>query len=128
MNLFVKASLLTLARKGLDLKKANEIELIEITAFGGTIWNVILKLHGMDIDMATRLVTPELIPPSKVDLVKMKESFMSTCHFEVECNDFLCQINIEKSSIGYGCKIATNNDHLRISNTSVAPYSRICNN
>ena len=128
MNLFVKASLLTLARKGLDLKKANEIELIEITAFGGTIWNVILKLHGMDIDMATRLVTPELIPPSKVDLVKMKESFMSTCLFEVECNDILYQINIEKSSIGYGCKIATNNDHLRISNTSVAPYSRICNN
>ncbi|GFH61076.1 hypothetical protein CTEN210_17552 [Chaetoceros tenuissimus] len=111
-----------------DWHFVNSLELIEITAFGGTIWNIILKLHGMDIDMTTRLATPEWIPPSKVDLVKMKESFMSTCIFDVEDNDFLYQINIEKSSIGYGCKIATNNDHLRIANASISPYSKINKN
>lgn len=104
------------------------LELIELTSFGGMIWNIILKLHGMDIDMNSRLIFHSSIPPSKVDLITMKETFVSNSRFDVEWNNCSHRVTLEKSSIGFGCKVAPlAGGRLHIAQSSVSPYSRIHN-
>jgi hypothetical protein len=45
--------------------------------FNWRIRNVILMLHGMDIDMESKIY-PESFPPSKVDLISLEKLFVST--------------------------------------------------
>ncbi|CAB9501608.1 D-alanine--D-alanyl carrier protein ligase [Seminavis robusta] len=74
-----------------------------LTPFFGQskLWNIILFLHGLDVDMASNLNIPYLVfPPSKVDFVKIRNSFASTISLDLNYKSD-SKIEIINSSIGY---------------------------
>lgn len=111
-----------------DWHYSNALQFFFITACGGgRIWNMILKLHGMDIDLESHLVTPDPIKPSKLDLVSIKKSFVSLTLFEVESNNRLNKIKVKESTIGYGCKVAADDGDVNISKAALFPFTRVLN-
>ena len=44
---------------------------------GSKIWNVILRLHGLDVDFQSAIVSNDIFPPSKVDQLRVRRSFVS---------------------------------------------------
>ncbi|CAB9496884.1 D-alanine--D-alanyl carrier protein ligase [Seminavis robusta] len=78
-----------------------------LTPFFGQskLWNIILYLHGLDVDMESLLNNPYLIFfPSKVDYVKIRQSFVATISLDF-VNRRDSKIEIIKSSIGYGVNL-----------------------
>lgn len=81
------------------------------------VWNAILMLYGMDIDFWSK-VGAVSFPPSQVDLVSIKQSFVSKVSFEVEDNGEYHQTVIEESSLGYDAVIGSG---VRVARSVVAP-------
>jgi len=50
------------------------------------VWNIILFLHGMDVDLKSNLVAANFLP-SKVDLITVRESFLSAASFVTKSED-----------------------------------------
>jgi hypothetical protein len=44
---------------------------------GSKIWNVILRLHGLDVDFQSGIVSNDRFPPSKVDQLRVRRSFVA---------------------------------------------------
>jgi len=65
-------------------------------------WNVVLCLYGMDIDMSSQVGTPSSVVPSKVDLIKIRRSYVSSAavKFVNVLNGQRMQSEIVDSSIG----------------------------
>ncbi|CAB9508014.1 D-alanine--D-alanyl carrier protein ligase [Seminavis robusta] len=80
-----------------------------ITPFIGhsKLWTIILFSHGLDVDMVSELnINPHTqFTPSRVDYVKIRNSFLSTISLDLnhECADRT--IEIINSSIGYGVNL-----------------------
>ena len=70
------------------------------------MWNVVLMMHGMDIDFASRIISPEVFPPSKVDLVRLGQSFVADISCEITHDGTYHQLSIEQSSVGRTAHLA----------------------
>ena len=56
---------------------------LKYLTYNSRMWNVVLMMHGMDVDFASRIVSPEVFPPSKVDLVRLRQSFVADISCEI---------------------------------------------
>jgi len=79
-------------------------------------------MHGMNVDFGSKL-NPSLFLPSKVDLVRVRRSFISEMYFGVQNEGIYHRINIIQSSVGYGVHLAANS--LEILGTVVPPFTRV---
>ncbi|CAB9514439.1 D-alanine--D-alanyl carrier protein ligase [Seminavis robusta] len=79
-----------------------------ITPFIGhsKLWNIILFLHGLDVDLRSELnFTPfTKFSPSRVDFVKIRKSFVATITFDFDCKAD-SKIEIINSSVGYNVNL-----------------------
>jgi len=75
------------------------LQIFSALFYASRIWNFVLTMHGMDIDFASKLVTPEIFLPSKVDLVRVRESFIGTVFLDTENAGMYHQVDINQSSI-----------------------------
>ncbi|CAB9523166.1 expressed unknown protein [Seminavis robusta] len=97
-----------------------------ITPFIGhsKLWTIILFLHGLDVDMVSELnINPYTqSTPSKVDYLKIHNSFVSTIYLDLnhECVD--SKIDISNSSIGYGVNLRPG---IRIQNSVLPPRADV---
>ncbi len=90
------------------------------------IWNVVAMLHGLDVDFSSQIAGSDCCLPSKVDLVKIRESFVSNALFAVKDKCTYRLVSINKSSIGYRAHLGPGD--LSISNTVVPPKARVTAN
>ena len=96
---------------------------LKILTYNSRMWNVVLMMHGMDVDFASRFVTPEVFPPSKVDLVRLRQSFVADISCEITHDGTYHQLSIEQSSVGRTAHLAGKD--LKVSKTVVASHSRV---
>ncbi|CAB9500940.1 D-alanine--D-alanyl carrier protein ligase [Seminavis robusta] len=86
------------------------------------IWNIILFLHGLDVDMSSALSGPYFyFLPSKVDFVKIRNSFLAsmTLDFNKTADS---KIEIINSSIGFGVNLHAG---VKIMQSSIPPRSDV---
>ena len=86
------------------------------------MWNIILKLHGMNIDFKSRLASVGTFLPSKIDLIEVKESFVSAATFESKRDSQYFNTKIERSSVGLLAHIGPA-PNLVVSNSVISPLS-----
>jgi acyl-CoA synthetase (AMP-forming)/AMP-acid ligase II/acyl carrier protein len=87
-------------------------------------WNLVLMLHGMDIDFDTKLAAAGTFLPSKVDLIEVKESFISAASFENKRNNTYFKTTVEQSSIGLLAHVGPA-ENLIISKAIVSPLTHV---
>jgi hypothetical protein len=88
------------------------------------LWNVILMLHGMDVDLRSKIIAINY-PPSKLDLIKIRHSFISTnLAYSVKENDKYHHTEIIGASIGHSCHLKPG---VKVSNKIVPPQNTVCN-
>ncbi|CAB9502592.1 non-ribosomal peptide synthetase [Seminavis robusta] len=86
------------------------------------LWNLILFVHGLDIDMESGPDNPYFIfPPSKVDFVKIRESFVATISldFSKKGNS---KVEIINSSVGYNINLHAG---VKIMQSTVPPRTNV---
>jgi len=91
--------------------------------FNSRICNIVMIMHGMDTDLVSKLGEPGIFIPSKVDLVSVRRSFISTLSFDIQNEGMYHQLNITQSSVGWGGHLVANS--LKISGTVVPPLTRV---
>jgi acyl-CoA synthetase (AMP-forming)/AMP-acid ligase II len=89
------------------------------------LWNIILMMHGMDIDMSSRVAGVGSFLPSKVDLIKVKNSFISVATFTTKTNKEYHQTTIENSSIGLQVHVSAGGSNLKITQSIVPPMTHV---
>lgn len=93
------------------------------------MWNTILRLHGMDIDFKSK-VNPACFPPSVVDLVTVRESFISAASFSVKKSNqgktSYHQVSLKNSSVGLLAHIGPGDLH--ISDTTIPSLTHVTKN
>lgn len=72
------------------------------TYHNSRIWNIILMMHGMDVDLRSFFVDISVFAPSKMDLVQIRKSFLSAS-IHIESGK---QIEIADSSVGFGVQLS----------------------
>ncbi|CAB9514440.1 D-alanine--D-alanyl carrier protein ligase [Seminavis robusta] len=86
------------------------------------IWNIILFLHGLDVDMVSTLSGPYFVfLPSKVDFVKIRASFVATMSLDFS-KQGKSKIEIISSSIGYGANLHAG---VKIIQSTIPPRSNV---
>jgi hypothetical protein len=90
------------------------------------MWNVVMMMHGMDIDFASRFITLANFPPSKLDLVRLRQSFVAYISCEITHDGTYHQLSIEQSSVGRTAHLAGKD--LKVSKTVVPSHSRVTRN
>jgi hypothetical protein len=91
--------------------------------YNSRMWNVVMMMHGMDIDFASRIISLANFPPSKVDLVRLRQSFVSNISFELTRDGTYHQLSIEQSSVGHTAHLA--GKKLKLSRTVVPSLTRV---
>ncbi len=101
--------------------------LFEMTAHSH-MWNIVLMMHGMDTDMVSKL-HHQLYLPSKVDLVRVRNSFVNVISYDVKQDNKYQSLQIEDSSVGYKAHLSTDSNlsTLQVSNAVIPPYSYVSN-
>lgn len=94
-------------------------------SFNSGIWNVILMMHGMDIDLKSK-VSAQNYQPSFMDLVKIRKSFVSNASFSSCRGGRSYQISIIESSIGLGANVGPACD-IAINRAIVSPLVHVEN-
>jgi hypothetical protein len=90
------------------------------------MFNIILMMHGMEIDIASRVTWVESFAPSKVDLIKVKNSFFSAVTFSTKRDNHYHEIKIENSSIGWFAYVSpTGEKELSITGSVVPPMVHV---
>ncbi|CAB9528250.1 Putative fatty-acid--CoA ligase FadD21 [Seminavis robusta] len=99
----------------------------DLVALNSVAVNLYLKAMGMDIDMKSK-VWPSLVPPSKVDLVTIHQSFVSAAVFDVSNpqsgTDSPQPIVLESSSISHSVVLAGG---VTVRHSEVIPFSHVTN-
>jgi len=88
-----------------------------------TIWNVIAKLHGMDIDLSSRFYWA-CFSPSNMDLIRVRSSFISASTFEtVDRSENKCmETIIDESSIARNVHV---NPGVSITRSVIRPMTTV---
>lgn len=97
------------------------ISLFNIVAENTVMVNVLLMAMGMDIDLASK-VWLFILPPSKVDLISVKRSFVSAATFDVMQTGKAEPITIQDSSVGHSTYFAGGT---AVRHTEIIPFSRV---
>ncbi|CAB9497123.1 D-alanine--D-alanyl carrier protein ligase [Seminavis robusta] len=95
-----------------------------LTPFFGQsrLWNIVLFLHGLDVDMESGLNNPYLIfYPSKVDFVKIRNSFIATISLDFGKKGD-SKIEIINSSVGYNVTLHAG---VKIMRSAIPPRSDV---
>lgn len=95
--------------------------LFKVVAENTVMTNLFLMALGMDIDWESK-VWLFILPPSKVDLVTVKRSFVSTATFDVVQNGQAQRVVIEDASIGHSLVLVGG---AAVRYTEVVPFSRV---
>jgi len=75
------------------------------TLHNSRFWNIVFMLHGMDVDLITFFTDITHFPPSKVDLIRVRKSFLSTgLSFQVGHQEG--KTEVIDSSIGFGVVVS----------------------
>jgi hypothetical protein len=88
------------------------------------LWNIILMMHGMDIDISSRVAGVGSFLPSKVDLIKVHNSFISVATFSTKSNTRYHQTTIENSSIGLLVHVSPDTE-LEITGSTLPPMTHV---
>jgi len=83
--------------------------------------NIILKLHGMDIDLVSKVYLNSF-PPSKMDFIHLSESFVAGASFDVKKYGAYYNSIITNSSIG---ELAHVGAGLMVQNAVIAPATLV---
>lgn len=78
-------------------------------------------LYGMNIDFSSK-IDGEFYPPSKVDLISVESSFVSSATFETEKDGTFHQIELDQSSIAWGSNLRAG---VNVSRAVVAPMTDV---
>ena len=78
------------------------------------LWNIILMMYGMNIDLYSRIAGIGSFVPSKVDLVSVRNSFISVVTFSTKNNDHYRQVIVRNSTIGNLTHLNPADSELRI--------------
>ena len=97
-------------------------QFLESLTYFSRFWRIVSKLHGNDVDFNS--VCTSHLPPSKVDLVSVKNSFVSVSSFSTQSNNKYHQIKIENSSVGYRTHFSAKED-INIFATVVPPMVNV---
>ncbi|CAB9526875.1 D-alanine--D-alanyl carrier protein ligase [Seminavis robusta] len=92
--------------------------------FGGTsrIWNIILYLHGLDVDLISQLSFPSVyFLPSKVDFAKIRQSFVGTISLDLNQHAD-SKLEIVNSSVGYNANLHSG---VKIVRSTIPPRSNV---
>jgi len=108
-----------------DWHFAVSTNLLRSFTYNSRVWNLIAMLHGMDIDFVSQIAPVDFLVPSKLDLLKIRKSFVSVCSFATKGNGKYNKIEIKNSSIGYSVHIVASQENLVIENVVVAPHTTI---
>ena len=87
-------------------------------------WNVVLMMHGMNIDLASRVAGVGTFVPSKVDLITVKNSFISVASFSLEHGNSYHSVNIVNSSVGLLVHFNTKKD-MNVVGSMVPPMTLV---
>jgi hypothetical protein len=87
------------------------------------IWNIILMLHGLDVDLHSRLVGAGNFLPSQVDLLKIRNSFISGATFGTKSNGKYFKIEVNESSIGLLVHVGPGD--ITLSKAVVPPFTHV---
>ena len=86
-------------------------------------------MHGVKIDISSRIVGVGSLVPSKVDLIKVKNSFISVATFSTKRNNHYnhyYEIKIENtSSIGLPVHVSPGTKDLSITGSVVPPITHV---
>lgn len=83
-----------------DYHFRHSLRWLEILLAHTRILNVVLYLHGLDVDSSSYLTNLyAAFPPSKVDLIRIRRSFIPTMAFELNNNQ---RVDVVDSSLGHG--------------------------
>lgn len=88
-------------------------------------WNVVLMMHGMDIDFTSRIAGVGCFVPSKVDLITVKNSFISVANFNVKSSNCYYRASIVNSSVGLLVQINPTKSYLNVIGSIVPPMSLV---
>lgn len=97
--------------------------LIHSLTFNSRLWNIVLMMHGMDIDTHSKVV-PQNFVPSNFDLISVRNSFVSTATFSTKENNHYHPIKIQNSNIGFWVHLRAINE-LNISGATVPPLTHV---
>ncbi|CAB9524378.1 Putative fatty-acid--CoA ligase FadD21 [Seminavis robusta] len=87
-------------------------------------WTVYLKLHGLDADYSSNIAFAHVFPPSKVDLVTVRRSFLGDEEISVKCSETrrYLPVSISNSSLGRKCALQPGS---AVSNCIVQPLRAV---
>jgi len=81
-------------------------------------------MHGMDIDLSSRLVAIKSFAPSKVDLISVKKSFIAIATMSTKDRGHYRRINIKECSIGVHVHLNAVKD-LNLSGAILPPLTHV---
>ncbi len=88
------------------------------------LWNIVLMMHGMDLDISSKIAGVGSFLPSKIDLIKVKNSFISVATFNTKSHNQYHQTTITDSSIGLLVDMSPKSD-MNITNSIVPPMTHL---
>lgn len=88
------------------------------------IWNVILLLHGTDIDFQSTVQSRNFVP-SQMDLVKLRKSFVSLASFSLEGGGRYGSAIINNSSLGFLVNVSAAIDQVVIDQSIIPPFTQV---
>jgi len=84
-------------------------------------WNIVLMLHGLDVDFATGVIGVLCYPPSKVDSIKLRKSFVSI-FLDIGREEGKGKTEIIESSIGMSAAI---DPGVKVVRSTVRPFVHV---
>ena len=116
----------TFADWAVDWHFGISINMLCVISSRSRVWNVVLWLHGMDIDSSSVVLATNFLP-SMMDLVTIKRSFLSSpISIKIKGEKSYFSIDITNSSIGYRVSLDPEG-YMQITNTIIPPLTRVTN-
>ena len=101
-----------------DWHYSTSIQVLYSVTSNSHLWNVVLRLHGMDVDMRSQVFAHRFLP-SQMDLIKVRSSFISSgAMFDVKKKDAYYETDVSDSSIGWNVRVGPG---VQISKAVVSP-------
>ena len=105
-----------------DWHYSTSIQVLYSVTSNSHVWNVILRMHGMDVDMGSQVFAHRFLP-SQMDLIKVRSSFVSSgAIFDLKKKNVYHETKVSESSIGWGVRVGPG---VEISKAVVSPSLNI---
>ena len=105
-----------------DWHYSTSIQVLYSLTANSHVWNAILRMHGMDVDMGSQVFAHRFLP-SQMDLIKVRSSFVSSgVIFDLTKKNVYHETKVSESSIGWGVRVGPG---VEISKAVVSPSVHI---